>query len=179
LLADGEHEIANLEGVAVADGDRLQPGGILYLQDGDVGRRVAPDEPGDEMPVVLGRHLRGARLGDHVVGGQYVTALGIDDDARADRMEFAHYFFRGAKELAKQRIVVERVFFLDLATHRDVDHARRYFAHDRRQRRHLAAASVRNLCQSRDRHRDEPDCRPRDQAQQRHVHAIDRRFMPS
>ena len=81
-IADREHAVADLDLVAVGEGDRRQVLGV-DLDDGDVGLRVAADDLGRQLAAVVERDRDRLGAVDHVVVGHDV-AVGADDDAGAE-----------------------------------------------------------------------------------------------
>src|ERR1051325_9962022 len=76
-------------------------------------------------------------LVDHVVRRKHNTALRIHDDARTGGAHLLLQLLRNVEELAKERVLVERIVLANLAMNRAVEHCRSDFAHERRERRNV------------------------------------------
>ena len=81
-VADGEHDVAYLDLVAVGHGDDREVLGV-NLDDGDVGLGVAANDFGGELAAILHCHFNLFGAIHDMVVGQDVTVFG-DDDARAE-----------------------------------------------------------------------------------------------
>ena len=127
------------------------------LQHGDVGGRVAPDQLGLEVALVLGGDFDVGGVLDDVVVGQHVALRGIDDDAGAHRLGFAlDRLVAEVEKLAEQRVLRQRVVLAHLALDRDADNARGDAADhvgDARHRRAVARFGYRRAGQRRMRQR--------------------------
>src|ERR1700733_2395781 len=83
--AYGEHPLARLERIGVADAHDGQGAVGIDLDDGDIRALVDADHLGGELAPVGQSHGHGIRLSDDVRVGQYV-AVGSHDEARAFTM---------------------------------------------------------------------------------------------
>ncbi len=82
-IADGEHEVADLQRLGIAELEHLEIDCVLQLEHGEVRARVAQHDLGLEFPPVGERHLHlGHVLDDVVVGDD--EARPVDDHAGAD-----------------------------------------------------------------------------------------------
>ena len=108
-IADGEHDVTDLERVGIRQLEGREGAGALEAQHGQIGARVAQHDLRLELALVAERDLHvGHALDDVVVG--HDEARGIDDDARAERLlHAARWLPATAEELAEDRIVEERV----------------------------------------------------------------------
>ena len=137
-IADGEHEIADLETVGIAELDRGELDAVrVEPQHGEIGLLVLENDLGRELAPVGERHGDlglAAALDDVVVGDD--DALGRHQHARAERVLDA--LARNAEPLAEQppeeRVVEEgRDHLLDPVPHIDIDHGRGRPLHHRRE----------------------------------------------
>ena len=80
--ADGDHELADLERVGLADRGGRQAGRV-DLDDGEVGQRVDAVDRAGQDPAVLELDVELLAALDDVVVGQD-PAVAVEDDARAD-----------------------------------------------------------------------------------------------
>ena len=137
-IADGEHEIADLETVRIAELDRGElHAARIEPQHGEIGLLVLEDDLGGKLPPVGERHGDlgiAAPLNDVVVGDDH--ALRADQHAGAERVLDA--LARDAEPLAEQppeeRIVEEgRDHLLDPVPHIDVNHGGGGPLHHRRE----------------------------------------------
>ena len=137
-IADGEHEIADLETVRIAELDRGElHAARIEPQHGEIGLLVLEDDLGRELPPVGERHGDlgiAAPLNDVVVGNDH--ALRRHQHAGAERVLDA--LARDAEPLAEQppeeRIVEEgRDHLLDPVPHIDVNHGGGGPLHHRRE----------------------------------------------
>src|ERR1017187_3101238 len=83
-IADGQHVVAHLHLIGIANGDRIQGAGV-HLEYGNVGLRVCAHHAGFVFVLVLHDHGHGSGVVHHVVVGQDV-AIRADDDARAQAL---------------------------------------------------------------------------------------------
>ena len=81
--ADGEHPIADLHRVAVAEAQGLQPTGSFDSHNRHVGLRVALDLSGNELAAVV-------QLNDHFLSVLHHVVVGQDDSALVDDRSGSH-----------------------------------------------------------------------------------------
>ena len=83
-IADRHHPVADLRGVAVAEGDIGQRLAGVDLEQREIGLGIAADDLGRVFAAVLEDDLDLAGVADDVVVGDDI-ARGIDDEAGAER----------------------------------------------------------------------------------------------
>src|ERR1035437_7999405 len=83
-IADGQHVVAHLHLIGIANGDGLQGSGV-HLEYGDVGLRIGAHHAGFVFVLILHDHGHGGGMVHHVVVGQDV-AIRTDDHARAQAL---------------------------------------------------------------------------------------------
>ena len=143
-VADGDHVVADLELARIAEGhgDQIR---LLCLQNRDIRAFVAADDFGAESAVVEQRDGDLAGVLDHVMIGDDVAVLRVDDDARSCALELALTrlrILRSVEESPEKRVVEERIvagLFLDGPARGDVHHGGRDALDHGGQRRHGGA----------------------------------------
>ena len=90
-IADRDHEVADLERIAITQRNGLQPARLPDLQQRDIGRRIAADHPACELAPFLGPDLNRRGVGDDI------AALRVDDHARAGRVDLLSSCFGTSK----------------------------------------------------------------------------------
>src|ERR1035437_1637331 len=80
-IADGQHVVAHLHLIGIANGDGLQ-GASVHLEYGNVGLRIGAYHAGFILVLIVHDHGHGGGVIHHVVVGQNV-AIRADDHARA------------------------------------------------------------------------------------------------
>ena len=129
-IADGDDIVSDLELGRIPErhGDQIR---LLGLQDGDVRAFVAADDLGGKGPVVEQRDGDFAGVLHHMMIGDDVAVLRVDDDAGARALELAlarPRIRRRVEEAPEKRVVEQRValagLLLDGAARRDIDHGR-------------------------------------------------------
>ena len=139
-IADRQHEIADLELIAVADLQHRQALAMgVELEHGEIGALVGEQEVRLEFASIGEHHGDLLRIADDVVVGDD-EAGGIEDDAGAQRLldALARHAERRliAEEATEERIVEERgrpTAAPDDAAREDIDHRRRHLLHHRRE----------------------------------------------
>ena len=112
-VADGQHQVADLELVGIGEGQCREAGalGVLDLQHGKIGLGVIEYQVDRILVPVIGRDADvGGALDDVVVGEDDAGA--VDDDARAERLRFlrpaVHERAIAAEKALEERIIEER-----------------------------------------------------------------------
>ena len=125
-IADGEHHVADLQRVGIAEIDRGEPlAAVLEAKHGEIGARVLQDEVGVELPLVGERDIDLVGILDEVIVGDD-EAGGIDDDAGAERALDRSRGLPPPPPKKRRKIGSEqRHAVLDRAGGADVDHRRR------------------------------------------------------
>ena len=102
-VADGDHLVADLHRVGVAERERGQCTGTgAHPQHGEVGRRVGADDPRLHALVVREADQDRLGAGDHVVVRDDVAGL-VHDEARTERLLGLHRRAEGGEEGIRRR----------------------------------------------------------------------------
>ncbi len=133
-VADGHHEVAYAQLVAVAE---LDVGQVLRrdADQRDVGVAVRAEELGLDRAPVRQCHLYVIGVVDDMVVGQHQALLGVDDHARAQRFVDA-FLWDIREQAAEERVVEEGVAHAHHLLGVDTDHRRHCLFQHRCQRRH-------------------------------------------
>ena len=151
-IADGQHQVAHLDGVAVAQRHRHQRLAVVWLdaQHREVGAFVLEDEFGVELTIIVQNDADLRTILDDVVVGDDDTGR-IHDHAGAERVLCA-LARTAAKQLVTEEPAEERVCTKWRAALRghdalgiDVDDARRGVAHDGREGHRYFRTRLRHL----------------------------------
>ncbi len=131
-VADGDDIVADLEPGRVPQRHRDQIG-LLGLQDGDIRAFIAADDLGGKASIVEQGDGDFAGVLDHMMIGDDIAVLRVDDDARARTLELALARLRIGRyveEAAEKRIVEQGIplagFLFDGASRCNVDHGGRH-----------------------------------------------------
>ncbi len=105
-VPDGDHEVADAQGVGIRQRDRLQ---VVRVDSdhGDVGGRVGTHHLGLVLAPVMERNQDGVGTRDHVAVGENGAGIGIHDDAGAQALALA-FALGDIEETAEKGIVEQR-----------------------------------------------------------------------
>jgi hypothetical protein len=115
-IAHSDHEITDIEPIAIAHLDGLERMRSLQAEYGQICARVTPDELSHYAAPVLRHHLYRRGLRNYVVCSQYEALLLIDDDARPYGLALPLEFLWHVQEFAEYRVTVEGIILLDPPT---------------------------------------------------------------
>ena len=134
-IADGEHDVANLERVGIGEfKERQALAPVLDAQHGEIGALILEHQRCLELALVGERDLHFVGAFDDVVVGDD-QAGGIHQHAGAERalqLAAAAAAARHAEEAPEDRIVEQRIAVLHHLGGVDIDHRRRHPLHHRR-----------------------------------------------
>jgi hypothetical protein len=112
-IAHSDHEITDIEPIAIAHLDGLERMRSLQAEYGQICARVTPDELSHYAAPVLRHYLYGRGLRNYVVCSQHVALLLVDDDPGPYSLALALEFPWHLQKLAEDRVPVEGVILLD------------------------------------------------------------------
>ena len=146
-IADGDHEIADLELRGIAEGE-LDQAFRRHFEHGEVRRHVAADDGGGQISAVPQRDGDFGRVFNHMGVCNYVAVFCIKDDtgARALELTLAGTDVGDVEEAAEQRILEQGIAgcaLVDGAASSDVHDGRRDALDHGRKRRHRGFADLR------------------------------------
>src|SRR5690606_7079388 len=122
-VADGNDEISDLQLVGISE---RHCGQIVRFdsQQCDVGRRIATDQLGIQLPAILQRNDDLFSVPDNVMVSEHITILGIDNDARSGAQLWPTTRQLWEIEKAPEKWILEKRvgFYWTLGNHRYVDH---------------------------------------------------------